>query len=303
MFLCGDLPVLDYFYTMKFLMALFLALTIGYAEAQDSIACYFNEQLLPVDKRRAVYNGKMIQTPEGWNAVAYNAGGQLLMQGTYKDKKLQVRHGVYNIYNTNGTLRMSAVFEDNIVNGPYQSWHENGQLADSGRISHNMKTGLWRTWYPDGVLESEGSYTDAVMEGEWKWFRENGKPATVELYVNGKIKDLACYDATGTHTGFNCRIDKKPCPKNEYSFESFVIENLEYPNEALRKGIEGVVNFEFIITREGKLTRVNFTNKSDKILQDAIVAFLKSVTEWEPAISHNREVDCVYSYQVPFYLP
>lgn len=299
----GGLAVLIYFYNMKILVSVIFVLICAAIKAQDSIPCYFNEQLQPVDKRKAVYTGKMTETPEGWVATAYYPNGQTLLQGVYTDKKLSVRNGPYTLYNTNGTKRFTVMFQENVLNGPYQSWHENGQTADSGLMRENIKSGLWKTWYVNGVLESEGSYAEGAMDGTWKWFRENRLPATVEVYANSKIKELNCFDTLGVNTGYTCRIDKKPCPKNEYSFESFVIENLEYPKDALKKGVEGVVNFEFMVTKDGKLTRINFTNQSDKILQDAIVLFLKSVPEWEPAISHNREVDCLYNYQVPFYLP
>lgn len=288
---------------MKAIVSAIFTLVLFAARSQDSIPCYFNELLQPVDKRKAVYTGQMVETAAGWLASASYPDGKPLLKGTFRDKKLQVKNGAYTLYFPNGVKRFNVLFDDNALDGTYQSWHESGSPADSGLMKANVKSGLWKTWYTNGNLESEGAYLEGVTDGTWKWYRENQQPATIEVYANSKLKDLTCFDSSGNAAGYTCRIDKKPCPKNEYSFESFLIENLEYPKEALRKKIEGVVDFDFFVTKDGKLTRINFTSQSDKILQDAIVQFLKSIPAWEPAISHNREVDCLYHYQVPFYLP
>ncbi len=274
----------------------------GYA--QDSIPVYFNASLSPTSKKNAAFNGNMIQNADGiWEVIAFYPDGKPLLKAGYKDKKLRLKHGVYEGYYPGGQKKMTTTFDNNVLEGSYTSWHENGKIADSGLITSNVKSGLWKTWYADGTPESEGSYTAGFHDGSWKWFHENGKPATVETYENSKLKDLACFDETGANTGFNCRLDKKPTPKDAYSFESYVIENMLYPEEALKKGIEGIVEFEFFVTKDGKLTRINFANQNNRILQDAVVKFLKDVEQWEPAISHNRKVDCLYTYSIPFYLP
>lgn len=302
--LCFFSTLLFYIYKMKtILMSIMLGLALN-GFAQDSIPVYFDAQLLPVSKRNAAFNGKMVETSSGyWEASAFYPDGRLLLKGVFKDKKLRVRHGIYEGFYANGQKRLSAKFDNNELEGVYSGWHENGMIADSGVFASNVKTGLWRTWYKDGKPESEGVYAAGLADGVWKWFHENGNPATIEVYENSKLKDLTCFDESGKNTGFNCRIDKKATPANSYSFESYVIENLMYPDAALKRGVEGMVEFEFFVTKDGKLTRINFLNKNDRLLQDAVVQFLKAVPEWEPAISHNRKVDCLYTYSIPFYLP
>lgn len=278
----------------------FIALILN---AQDTSSCYFDGQLASTEKRNAIYTGKMVETGSGWQAFAYYPDGKPLMNAIYKDKKLKVRQGSYTVFYPNGKPKLTASFDNNVVDGNYTSWHENGLMEDSGLIKENTKTGLWKKWYDSGISECEGIYTEGVPDGTWKWYHPNGKPATVEVYSNQKLKDLNCFDTLGNPAGFNCRLDKKPCPVNAYSFESYVIENLIYPQTALKRGIEGNVAFEFFITKEGKLTRINFTNESHPMLREEIVKFLKAIPAWEPAISHNRAVDCLYSYEVPFNLP
>lgn len=223
------------------------------------------------------------------------------MHGFFADRKLNVKQGYYQLFYNNGQPRAFTYFDKNMADSVFTSWHLNGQMSDSGLIHQQLRTGLWKTWYANGNPESAGKFTNGVPDGEWRWYRVSGTPATMEVYKDNKLQDLICYDTTGKPTGSNCRIEKLPCPENAYDFESFVVDNLLYPEQALKKGIEGEVAFEFLITANGKLTRINFTNKANSLLQDEVVRLLKSVKVWEPAVSHNRNIDYLFSYQVPFY--
>ena len=283
-----------------FLMAGLLFYYAGIA--QDTTACYFDGQLTLTSKRNAVYNGKMVNTEKGWEVFAYYPSNQVLAHSIFRDKKLTEREGEYSVYYEDGKQSLKATFKNNMLDGTLLQWHTNGQLSDSGMMRQNLKTGLWKTRYNTGQLESEGFFNDGVPDSIWHWYHENGKASTTELYRKNKLSDLTCFDTLGNATGSNCRINGEPSPENWASFDQFVKENLLYPDKAAKRGIEGDVLFEFIINKEGILTRINFTNQSNELLQEEVVRLLKSVPKWDPAVSHNRRIDYLYSYTAPFYL-
>lgn len=283
-------------------LSFFTTLLFYTSIAQDTSLCYFDDELALTPKGNAKYAGKIIKSGDTWEAFAFYADQTMLMHGFFKDKRLETKQGSYTLYFPGGKKHVSTSFTNNAIDGAFTSWHENGQISDSGLMNQNIKTGFWRTYYSTGNIESEGRYERGASDSVWHWFHTNGKPATIELYRNGKLADLTCFDTTGNKTGSNCRIDKKPTPERSYDFNQYVINNLLYPKQAMRKRIEGTVSFEFFVTKEGKLTRINFTNFSDELLQQEVVRLLKAVPKWEPAVSHNREIDYLYTYEVPFYL-
>ena len=270
--------------------------------AQDTTVCYFDAQLTLTSKKNAVYDGKIVSSPNGWEVLAFYPGNKVLARGFFKDKELTKRSGENYVYYEDGSPSLKTNFKNNMLEGPFFKWHQNGQLSDSGMMQQNLKTGLWKSWYSTGQTESVCYYVDGVPDSVWQWFHHNGKPSTIEVYRKNKLYDLTCFDTTGNATGSNCRIDGAPCPENALSFDQFISDNLLYPDKAAKRGIEGDVSFEFIITKEGRLTRINFTNQSNELLQEEIIRLLKSVPKWEPAVSHNRKIDYLYSYTVPFYL-
>ncbi len=183
---------------MKSIFTLAFTLITLLSRAQDTSSCYFDAQLVSTEKRNAVYTGKMVASGNGWEAIASYPDGKTLMKAFYKDKKLKVRQGSYSLFFPDGKAKLLTSFDDNAVDGSYTSWHENGIVEDSGVIRENIKTGIWKKWYNTGVLESEGAYSEGVADGTWKWYHPNGKPATVEVYSNQKLKDLSCFDTLVT---------------------------------------------------------------------------------------------------------
>lgn len=287
---------------MRYLFLLTGLFLLHTSKAQDTTDCYFDAQLTLTTKKNAVYEGKIVSTSKGSEVFAFYPSKKVLVHGNFKDKKLTEREGEYNVYLEDGQPSLKVIFKNNMLDGPFLKWHANKQLSDSGMMRQNLKSGLWKTWYNTGQTESEGVFVDGVADSVWHWFHENGKPSTIELFRKNKLQDLACFDTLGNKTGSNCRIDGPPCPENALSFDQFIRDSLLYPEKAARRGIEGDVNFEFIITKEGRLTRINFTSASNELLQEEVIRLLKSVTKWEPAVSHNRKIDYLYSYSVPFYL-
>jgi TonB family protein len=287
----------------KICLSFFCIIYLGASYAQDTADCYFDEQLQLTSKKNASYNGRLIQQDGKWESFAYYSNGTILFHGFFKDKKLTEKEGEYTLYFPNGIRRVVTYFDDNKIDSIFTSWYANGNRSDSGLMRGNIKEGLWKTWYTGGAVESEGNYINGSPDGIWHWYHNNGSPATVETYKNRKLNDLACFDTLGNNTGSNCRIDMKPCPEKALSFDQFVVDNMIYPEKALKRGIEGTVNFEFFITKEGRLTRINFLNETNALLQDEVVKFLKSIPKWEPAVSHNRNIDYLYTYEIPFYLP
>ncbi len=287
---------------MRYIFLITGILFFYYSFAQDTTECYFDEQFQLTSKKNAAYNGKRVRRDDHWEAFAYFSNGSTLFHGFFKDKKLTSKDGMFTIYFPNGVKNVVTYFKDERVEGVFIRWHNNGNMSDSGLIQDNLKEGLWKTWYATATPESEGKYLNNKPDGIWHWYYSNGKPATIETYKNEKLSDLSCFDTLGNNTGSNCRIDKKPCPEGARSFDQFVNDNLIYPDKAFKKGIEGTVKFEFNITKDGRLTRINFLNESNSLLQDEVVKFLKSVPKWEPAVSHNREMDYMYTYIIPFYV-
>ena len=78
-------------------------------------------------------------------------------------------------------------------------------------------------------------------------------------------------------------IDNQPSPKNGMKiFYTYVAENLKYPEEARSKGVQGKVFAEFIVDREGKLTKVKVVKGIGSGCDEEAVRVLGEAPNWNP---------------------
>ena len=86
-------------------------------------------------------------------------------------------------------------------------------------------------------------------------------------------------------------------------FSRWVNENLKYPDEAKKNGIQGRVMLQFTITKEGKLTDLSVLKGADPILdEEALRVVGSSPDEWTPGKVEGEAINVVYAFPVIFQL-
>ncbi len=74
------------------------------------------------------------------------------------------------------------------------------------------------------------------------------------------------------------------------AFYDFVQKNLEYPRQASRMGIEGVVYVQFVIEKDGSLTDVKAVKGIGGGTDEEAVRVVKSAPQWNPGKQRGRAV-------------
>lgn len=276
----------------------------GYAQKSDTAIRYFNSRFEPVQKNTAVYIGKSFPVNNKWGVQVMDDSSRVLLAGTYKDKSLKIKDGPFTFYYPSGKQSIQGNFVSNEQSDLWMSWYPSGQKKDSVLFYKGAKHGSSYSWFENGRIESIGTNRMGYADGDWTWFHENGQTATKENYAIGKLKSLECFDSLGNNTGITCSLEKVPTIKGYYGgINKYIIDSLYYPEEALKKNIQGMVDVNFTISKEGKLTQVKILNSPSSLLSNEVIRVLYSVKTWYPAISHNRIVDFTVSLNIPFYKP
>ena len=222
----------------------------------------------------------------------------------------------------NGTRMDSGAIINDHMSGLWKSWFPNGQLKiiavnkkeyseeDQAllelkhSVSNNhygIKDGEFNSWYLNGNQESVGYFKNDVMDGQWKWYFENGKESTIEIYKDGKITSLKCFDSTGKDSADFCSISKPATLKAYGDYRQYIMENLIWPEQALKKKIEGVVHIHIEISKNGEIKTLKLESDK-KILQDAVAGLFTKMGAWDPAVSHNRVIEWQDDFDIPFYI-
>lgn len=88
------------------------------------------------------------------------------------------------------------------------------------------------------------------------------------------------------------------------SFQRWVMQNIEYPAEAIEKGIKGQVNVSFIVGKDGRIDtkRLMFLDQCDNILHQEVIRVLDKAPTWTPAVQKGKIVEVRLMIPVVFAL-
>ena len=289
---------------MKFFLVSILSLSfsIAFGQKSDTTIRYFNKQFDPVSKNSITYTGIVYPENNKWAVIVKNDSSKILMTGYYRDKSLKTKDGLFSYFYGNGNLQTSGQFVNNEKNDLWMSWYAGGEKKDSGYYKKGLKNGSSTSWFENGNLKYNGYFFLNSADSTWTWYHENGNPSTKEKYNYGKLTFLECYDSLGNYSGVSCALEKAPTIKGYYGgINKYIIDSLYYPEEALKKNIQGIVDVQFTISKDGKLGDLKIISSSDSLLSNEVIRVIKSVDAWYPAIEHNRPVDFTQKLKIPFY--
>ena len=129
---------------------------------------------------------------------------------------------------------------------------------------------------------------------------------TPELYkkyckIRGFIipKDTANYDA---NTNVFDKVDAFPeYIKGEEELSNYVATNLEYPELAIKQGLQGTVLLNFIVEKNGWLSNISVLKDFNHYCATEAIKLIRS-TKWQPAKKNGKYVRAKMQYPVVFNL-
>ncbi|MFH0893968.1 MAG: hypothetical protein V2A54_05990 [Bacteroidota bacterium] len=184
----------------KILFSILLLITMAPAVlAQDTIRIYYDSKWKEIsNKDDAVFYRKAWAVGNNnWIANDYYINNKIQMTGTFKSKKMEVKHGHFTYFYENEKKTSEGnYFEDKFV-GLWTAWFENGQKKWEGEYKDNVPDGNWKYWYETGEIKSEGKYLNNDKSGVWNHWHTNGKLECVETFTKDGNSTFQSYYETG----------------------------------------------------------------------------------------------------------
>ena len=98
-------------------------------------------------------------------------------------------------------------------------------------------------------------------------------------------------------------VEKMPVyPGGDAALFKFIYENIQYPQEAKEKGIQGKVILRFVVTSGGSVEDVTVVRGVDPLLDDEAVRVMSMVPDWTPGTQGGKPVNVWYSVPISFAL-
>ena len=250
----------------------------------------------------------------------YHPNGKKKANGIYQKNRL---HGLYVSWYDNGQIQSQGKYETSKKTGIWEYWYESGtpfliekydRVNDSNNYSldsywnkSGQKTVTNGTGHVDSLYEnpvipySTGKVKDGKKTGEWKGFNPKGRPVYIESYVNDKVKGTS-WDKNGQEYTYT-EVESQPLPKRGMrTFLRFVQNNIYYPIDARKAGVEGRVFVQFVVDTDGKLTNVKTIKGIGSGCDEEAERVIARAKAWKPAIQRGRPVKVKMVLPVTFKL-
>jgi TonB family protein len=109
--------------------------------------------------------------------------------------------------------------------------------------------------------------------------------------------------ATETSENVVAIADKMPEYKGgQEAMMKYIIENVKYPEEAKKNGIQGKVFVSFTVTKTGKLDNVKVVKTANDMLNAEALRVITSMPDWIPGLTKGAPVDVEITLPIMFKL-
>lgn len=91
-------------------------------------------------------------------------------------------------------------------------------------------------------------------------------------------------------------------PNGNDALLQFIKDNMKYPEEALKKGIEGRVVLRFTISRAGSIKDLKIVRSLHSLLDKEAIRIVSIMPRWIPGMKDGKPADIEYTLPILFRL-
>ncbi len=142
-------------------------------------------------------------------------------------------------------------------------------------------------------------------------YGEKGRSGVIEISTKknavaspGKLKDVSVtgYDKEENKEVFVVVEEMPEFPGGEEGMWSWIGQNIRYPEQAKREGIQGVVVVNFVVDKTGKVGNINVVRSVNPLLDAEAIRAMGEMPVWKPGTQKGKAVDVKYTIPVKFSL-
>ena len=98
-------------------------------------------------------------------------------------------------------------------------------------------------------------------------------------------------------------VEKQPSyPGGTDGYRDFLLANIKYPEEAVKKGVTGTVYVTFVVQKDGSVANVKVLRGIGTGCDEEAVRVVRLMPKWNPGEQKGKPVDVQYNLPIKFIL-
>lgn len=268
-----------------------------------------------------------------YEGAVYQVGenGKLIRQTLSLDKG---RSGYETVFHANGIVARKTTFGED--KNTVTVWYPNGQIESAGSMdrknllygyTHDEVAAFWDSTGSQLVTNGSGAatyrqsakssidstrrtdflergrYVGGVKQGVWTGRYADGSYAYEEVYDNGVMKQGKSVSAGRDTIRYDRREQQPEFDGGMVKLGQFLGQNIKYPYEAQRAGIEGRVFVSFVVCTDGSLCDYEIVKSLSPDVDKEALRVVKAMSgKWTPGYRRGEAVRVKYSLPINFSL-
>lgn len=110
-------------------------------------------------------------------------------------------------------------------------------------------------------------------------------------------------EQTNDSSIFTVIEDSPEFPGGQDSLMAYLGRRIQYPKEAMEKGIEGTVYVTFVIEKDGSVNKVHILRGIGKACDEEAMRVIRNMPRWKPGFQREKPVRVQYNIPIRFKLP
>lgn len=221
----------------------------------------------------------------------FNFYGYLQAQNFDVKKYFQL-HNIFGHNNDDSIFRIETVPINDSSSFITKAYREDSSMIywiHLKSVNPEKRNGRYVSFFPNKKIHCSGQYDNNIPFGEWRYFNTNGNLDTVINY-NEAIKSLLA--ATDQKKNIFNITDKDASFKGGGldSFRVYIQKHFIFPDYALKRGIEGDVTVQFVVSDSGRIILPRTLRSIDNDLCMELFRVIDAAPRWQPAKQRGKPV-------------
>ena len=161
--------------------------------------------------------------------------------------------------------------------------------------------GMVTSFYTDGKIKHEAVYVNGKLDGLVISYYPNGKVMREEKYAKNQLVTGKYYTPTGKDTTLQPFFGLPVYKGGNEELQKFLESKIIYPNDAMRRGLEGTVVVGFLVNKKGYIERITILSTPDEIFNREAARVIELTNyKWMPGYDGGKPADMAISFPVVF---
>jgi len=121
------------------------------------------------------------------------------------------------------------------------------------------------------------------------------------FFAEAQIEYMCIDPSEDDEPVYDMRVEKKPAyPGGYHGLQKDIEENLVYPEDAKKEGLQGMVVVRFVVDKEGQICCSEITSSSSHVFDSAALDVLSHLKTFIPGELHGEKVNVYYLLPIQF---